>query len=125
MFPILNAGALTVLIGLILRNRLANRRLTIEENAGLRKEFIEEMAALRHEVKDLRGEVRARDDKIDALRIETAKRDEKIDLLRAEITELHGIIDGMRRENQASHISGQRVIADAIRSLPQASGGSQ
>lgn len=86
------------------------RLLELENNnnAGLRKEFIEEMAELRAEVRNLRKEVQTRDD--------------KIDLLRAEITELHGLIDGMRRENQAAQISGQRVIADTLKSLPQSGG---
>lgn len=81
------------------------RELENTNNAGLRREFIEEMAALRAEVTTLREQVRQRDD--------------KIDLMRREIGELHAVIDGMRRENQAAQISGQRVIQDHLQALPQ------
>lgn len=73
------------------------KELEINNSAGLRKEFIDEMGALRRDVKDLRNEN---------------------DLLRKEIRELHGVIDGLRRANQAAQISGQRVVADALASLP-------
>ncbi len=81
------------------------RELEHTNNAGLRKEFIDEMATLREEVQKLRVEVRDRDD--------------KIDLLRREIGELHSVIDGLRRQNQTAQISGQRVIQDHLESLPQ------
>jgi uncharacterized protein YlxW (UPF0749 family) len=99
IFPALNAIALMGLITLAVRYRLASRKLKIEENSGLRREFIEEMGALRQEVRDLRGEN---------------------EILRKEIRELHAILDGVRRENQTAQVSGQRVIADALKGLPGA-----
>ncbi|NLS27924.1 hypothetical protein S2M10_29260 [Sphingomonas sp. S2M10] len=76
-------------------------KLQIEANSGLRREFIDEMHALRSEVKALR---------------------EENGLLRREISELHRIIDGMRRENLSAQISGQRVIQrtlmDQLDALP-------
>jgi predicted nuclease with TOPRIM domain len=105
------------------------RELENANNAGLRKEFIEEMAALRGEVKSAREETNASRlesegmrDEVRALRTEVRKRDDKIDQLRTEIRELHGVIDGMRRENMAAQISGQRVIVDTLKSLPQGGG---
>lgn len=74
------------------------KELENANNAGLRKEFIEEMAALRDEVKGLRNEN---------------------DLLRGEIRELHRVIDGLRRQNNAAQISGQRVVVDALKALPE------
>lgn len=62
-------------------------KLKVEENAGLRREFIDEMRQLRDEVTQLRTEN---------------------DILRKEVRELHGVIDGMRRENLTSHIVTQR-----------------
>lgn len=88
------------------------KELENTNNAGLRREFIDEMAALRTEATALRGEV-------NSLRDQVRRRDDKIDLLRQEIHELHGVIDGMRRENQAAQISGQRAIRQHLESLPQ------
>lgn len=78
------------------------RELENTNNAGIRREFIEEMAELREEVKGLRQDVRERDDKIDQLR--------------NEIRELHGVIDGMRRENLTAQLAGQSAVA---RTMPQ------
>lgn len=71
--------------------------LEIAKNSGLREEFIEEMAALRAEVKGLR---------------------EENEHLRREIRELHGVIDGMRRENLTAHLAGQRVVAESLSRSP-------
>lgn len=87
------------------------RELENSNNAGLRKEFIEEMGALRGEVSGLRTEN-------GHLRNEVRDLREEGDLLRKEIRELHGVIDGLRRQNQTAQISGQRVVADALKSLP-------
>lgn len=64
--------------------------LEIGQNTGLRKEFIEEMQALREEVK--------------GLRLENGE-------LRHEIRELHQIIDGMRREQLQAGASEHAVLA--------------
>ena len=86
----LNGGILLGLVGLILSNRFNNRKLTVEENSGLRAEFIAEMAALRQEVHSLRDEN---------------------DKLRREVRGLHETIDGLRRQNVQDQIS-------ALRSFP-------
>lgn len=72
------------------------RELEIRENAGLRKEFIEEMAALRAEVADLR--------------VENSH-------LRDEIRALHGVIDGMRREQLQFGASEHAVLARSVPDL--------
>jgi len=131
-FGPLNTTLISIMIGLIvalLRIQLANRKMTIQVNGEVRQEFIDEMAALRSEVKasreeneklresarteseGLRGEVRT-------LREEVRKRDDKIDQLRDEVRSLHGVIDGMRREGLSSQLSAQRVIADALPTTP-------
>lgn len=89
------------------------RELENNNNAGLRKEFIEEMAALRSEVSGLRS------DNAELRKGMSDLRDEN-DLLRKEIRELHGVIDGLRRQNQTAQISGQRVVVDMLRELPGA-----
>lgn len=90
-------SSLVLLVTLLVKQRPVMNRQRIQENAGLRAEFIDEMKELRKEVKELRDEN---------------------DLLRREIRELHAVIDGMRRENQAAQISGQRVIAETLKTLP-------
>jgi uncharacterized membrane protein YhiD involved in acid resistance len=97
---VLALGLLVVLAYIKVMPRL--RELENTNNAGIRKEFIAEMAELREEVRGLRTEVR--------------ERDNKIDQLRNEIRELHGVIDGMRRENLAAQLTGQSVVA---RTMPQ------
>lgn len=89
-----------LIVGVVAYIRIVPRLRELENanNAGLRKEFIDEMTELRKEVKGLRDENT---------------------LLRREIHELHGVIDGMRRENQAAQISGQRAIRHHLESLPQ------
>lgn len=121
VFPALNATLLVSLIALFLKNRLESRKLTIGENAGLRKEFIEEMAVLRGELHSARDELRsARDesgslrDEVRNLRAEVRNRDDQIIALRGEVRELHGVIDGLRRETQTGSIAAQRVIARGI-----------
>jgi uncharacterized protein YoxC len=95
------------------------REVENSNNAGLRKEFIEEMAALRGEVRSSREESEGLREEVRTLRQEVRNRDDKIDALRSEIRELHGVIDGMRRENQAAQISGQRAIVETLKALPQ------
>lgn len=97
IFPLLNGGLLVTLITIFLKNRFENRKLTVEENAGLRKEFIDEMHALRKEVRDLRREN---------------------DQLRDEVRGLHGVIDGMRRENLTGQLTAQRVMAENMPQTP-------
>lgn len=89
----LNTALLTVaigLLGLLLRFHLANRKMTIAVNGEVRQEFIDEMKALRDEVRELRDENSA---------------------LRREISELHGVIDGMRRDQLTGQLATQTVIA--------------
>lgn len=95
-FSPLNTALLTVaigILGMLLRYQIANRKMTIAVNGEVRQEFIDEMKALRDEVRELRDENTA---------------------LRREIGELHGVIDGMRRENLAAQHSAQRVVADVL-----------
>lgn len=104
--------AIVGLFGILARQWVPLRKIQVEENAGLRKEFIEEMAALRLEVSGLRLDNEGLRKGQDALRGEN-------ELLRKEVRELHGVIDGLRRENQAAQISGQRAIREHLESLPQ------
>lgn len=92
-FPLLNAGLICSLLALLVKFRLENRKLSITENSGLRQEFIEEMHALREEVKGLRSENGQ---------------------LRDEVRQLHSVIDGMRRGALEGGISAQRVVLDAL-----------
>ena len=96
-FPVLNGALLVGLIGLTTRTFIANRKLTISENTGLRAEFIGEMHELRSEVKDLRVEN---------------------ENLRKEVRELHGVIDGMRREALSAHLSQQAHVLREMPDLP-------
>ena len=93
-FPILNAGLIATLIGLVLKFQIDRRKLTIQENTGLRSEFIDEMQRLREEVHGLRLENSG---------------------LRTEVAELHAIITGMRREGIQAAASAQSQI---IRNMP-------
>lgn len=94
------SGWLLCIIGLFgiwrlyVLSRPRMRELDIGENSGLRKEFIEEMAALREEVA--------------GLRVENGE-------LRREIRALHGIIDGMRRGQLQADLSEHSAMA---RQLP-------
>ena len=90
-------------LGLLLRNNLANRKLTLEDNKGLRAEFIEEMRELRDEVKGLREENFGLRNEVKGLRNEG-------DMMRGEIRELHAVIDGMRRDNLTTTLAEQRVF---------------
>lgn len=99
-FGPLNTGLISIMILLLtiaMKNQIANRKMTIQVNGEVRSEFIEEMQALRTEVKGLR--------------------DENVNL-RQEVRELHSVIDGMRREGLASQLSAQRVVADLIPKTP-------
>lgn len=92
------------LVGVILLAKIAlNQRpqmkeLEMSEGASLRTAFVAEMTALRGEITELRDENNA---------------------LRREIRELHAVIDGMRRENLTAHLSGQRVVAEALAHSPE------
>lgn len=95
-FGPLNTGLISIMITLLLiamKNQLANRKMTIQVNGEVRSEFIEEMQALRLEVKGLRDEN---------------------DSLRKEVRELHGVIDGMRREALQAGISTQRAVVESL-----------
>lgn len=95
-FGPLNTGLISIMITLLLfamKNQIANRKMTIQVNGEVRSEFIEEMQALRLEVKGLR--------------------DENVSL-RGEVRELHGVIDGMRREALQAGISTQRAVAQSL-----------
>lgn len=105
---LINGGFLVALVGMLLKNRLDNRKVTIEENKGLRTEFITEMHALRDDVKSLRGEN---------------------DNLRKEVRELHFIIDGLRKQNLSTQIAilrtadecaspGIQAAMDALEGIP-------
>lgn len=107
--------AILGLFGILARQWVPLRKLENENNAGLRKEFIDEMHALRTEVTGLRDDNATLRNEVKGLRGEN-------DLLRTELREMHNVIDGMRRENQSAQISGQRVIVDALKGLP---GGAQ
>lgn len=99
-FSPVNTALLTVaigLLGMILNHQRQNRKMSIQVNGEVRQEFIDEMKALREEVKGLRREN---------------------DSLREEVRSLHGVIDGMRRESLAGHLSAQRVVAEALPTTP-------
>ena len=92
-FSLLNTGLLTIaigILGMLLHHSVTNRKMTIAVNGEVRQEFIDEMKALRDEVRDLRDENTA---------------------LRREISELHGVIDGMRRDQLTGQLATQTVIA--------------
>lgn len=100
-FGPLNTGLISIMITLLviaMKNQIANRKMTIQVNGEVRSEFIEEMQALRLEVKGLR--------------------DENVNL-RQEVRSLHSIIDGMRREGISGYISAQRVVADNLPKTPE------
>lgn len=121
-FSPINTALLTVAIGIlstILFHQRANRKMTIQVNGEVRQEFIDEMAALRGEVKSSREESEGLREEIRTLRSEVRKRDDKIDQLRDEVRSLHGVIDGMRRENLGAHTSAQRVIAERLPHSPE------
>lgn len=84
-----------ILVAALIRILPRLKELEIGKNAGLRREFIEEMHALRVEVSESREEVKS-------LRSEN-------EALRKEVRELHGVIDGMRRENLTANIEMQRA----------------
>lgn len=69
------------------------KELENTNNAGIRREFIDEMAALREEVVQLRTE--------------NAQ-------LRAEVRELHNAMDGMRRQNLQEGASAAGAILAAL-----------
>lgn len=99
-FGPLNTSLISIMLGvlaIILKNQMAHRKMTIQVNGEVRTEFIEEMQALRVEVKGLR---------------------EENDSLRKEVRELHGVIDGMRREGLSGQLSAQRVVADMMPQTP-------
>lgn len=100
------------LLGLLLRYQYVNRKLTVEVNGEVRKEFIEEMHALRDQIGGLRDDNETLRGEVRTLRREN-------DSLRDEVRSLHGVIDGMRRENLTGHIAAQRVIADALPQTPE------
>ena len=103
VFPIVNGTLLIGLISLLIRYWITNRKITLEDNKGLRSEFIAEMHDLRDEVRAGRAENESLRDEVRALRAENES-------LRVEVRELHVIIDGLRRENLAAQLSGQREI---------------
>lgn len=95
-FGPLNTGLISIMIallGIMMKNQITNRKMTIQVNGEVRSEFIEEMQALRTEVKGLRDEN---------------------DSLRKEVRELHGVIDGMRREALQAGISTQRAVVESL-----------
>lgn len=99
-FGPLNTSLISIMLGvlaIILKNQMAHRKMTIQVNGEVRTEFIEEMQALRVEVKGLR---------------------EENDSLRKEVRELHGVIDGMRREGLSGQLSAQRIVADMMPQTP-------
>lgn len=99
-FGPLNTGLISIMITLLLvamKNQVANRKMTIQVNGEVRSEFIEEMQALRVEVKGLRDEN---------------------ENLRREVRDLHGVIDGMRREGLAGQLTAQRVVAEMMPQTP-------
>jgi cell division protein FtsB len=99
-FGPLNTSLISIMLGvlaIILKNQIAHRKMTIQVNGEVRHEFIEEMQALRSEVKGLR--------------------DENVNL-RQEVRELHAVIDGMRREGLSGQISAQRVVAEMMPQTP-------
>lgn len=109
-----NWAIVAVLLAAFIRAWPKLKELEIGKNAGLRREFIEEMQALREEVTGLRNEN---------------------GMLRQEVRELHKVIDGMRRGNLASNIEIQReIIGDrpvsaplkrALKSLDEITGGTE
>lgn len=99
-FGPLNTGLISIMLGvlaLLLKNQMAHRKMTIQVNGEVRSEFIDEMQALRLEVKGLR--------------------DENVNL-RQEVRELHSVIDGMRREGLSGQLSAQRVVAEMMPQTP-------
>lgn len=90
---LINGGLIVAVVGMLLKNRLDNRKLTVEENKGLRAEFITEMHALRDDVK--------------GLRIEN-------DNLRKEVLELHYVIDGLRKQNLSTQIAMLRTADERV-----------
>lgn len=109
--PFFNGTMIITVMGLcaklIIDNRktkIENRKLTIEENAGLRKEFLDEMHSMRDQLGGLR-------DDNDKLRGEVRSLRAENDNLRTEVRGLHAVIDGLRRETQGAAISAQRVVA--------------
>lgn len=90
---LINGGFLVAVVGMLLKYRLDNRKVTVEDNKGLRAEFIAEMHALRDDVKALRTEN---------------------DGLRKEVRDLHFVIDGMRKQNLATQMAMLRAGEDRV-----------
>lgn len=103
----LSAGGILGGVGLFLRTHIANRKLTIEDNRGIRSEFIDEMRALREDMKGLRTENSGLHAAVSELREENTN-------LRREIRELHGVIDGLRRQTLTGQIETQRTIVESL-----------
>lgn len=94
-FSPINTALLTVMITVLIAfwtNQRANRKMTIQVNGEVRKEFIDEMKALRDEVKGLR---------------------EENESLRKEVRGLHSTIDAMRQANRST----QDIVADQLKAV--------
>jgi hypothetical protein len=97
-------GLAVPMLALLLRNSFQNRKLTVDNEARLQEMALAAAGKLNEgllaEIVGLRSEV-------------VGLREENTSL-RGEVRQLHGIIDGMRREQQAEAISAGRLVADSF-----------
>lgn len=100
LFPLINATALITLIGLILRHRVVNRKIDIEEGDFDRKGWKELIGTLTEQVERLSKQVTD-------LQTENGQ-------LRAEVRDLHGALEGIRRQNLQEGSSAANAILSAI-----------
>lgn len=100
LFPLINATALITLIGLILRHRVVNRKIDIEEGDFDRKGWKELIGTLTEQVERLSKQVTD-------LQTENSQ-------LRSEVRDLHGALEGIRRQNLQEGSSAANAILSAI-----------
>ena len=107
LFPILNAGALITLIGLILRHRIATRKTDIEA----RKVDIEQDDFDRKGWKELIGTLT---EQVERLSRQVGDLQTENGQLRSEVRELHSTLEGMRRQNLQEGSSAAKAVLAAL-----------
>lgn len=100
LFPLINATALITLIGLILRHRVVNRKIDIEEGDFDRRGWKELIGTLTEQVDRLSKQVAD-------LQTENGQ-------LRTEVRDLHGVLEGIRRQNLQEGSSAAAAVLAAI-----------
>jgi predicted RNase H-like nuclease (RuvC/YqgF family) len=116
--PVLNAGALTALIAMVLRHRILSRKVAIDEESNRRKLQLDEET---HDVESWGKLIKTLTEQVERLSGQVTELQTENGLLRGEIRQLHNVIDGMRRSGLADALSNQVVVARALNPSPEVS----